>query len=611
MKGVSNMMKRKLMGTAFGAAFTMLASSAMAQQFTNMIVYGDSLSDGGRLFAITGGTTPASPPYFNGRFSNGPVWTEQLPARLGFTYNFATNFAVGGAETGTGGPVGVATQVSALSATTPINASSLVVIWAGANDLQNRAATTPSATLIAQTIGNIATAVGTVSARGGRTFLVGNLPNLGITPGGLASGLSTSLSGLTQAYNTSLQGALNGLESSRNVRIITMDVFGLFNDVLANPALYGITNTRTPCLAPTGLTGACATATAAQGTLFFDLIHPSATAHTVIAGFAAATLDQDANMARVAGVTSYLGPQILDSVRQATTDRLNVLRITNGKEQSTLRNGVYGAVRIGKGDRDNTANVAGFEYDMLTYTLGFDRVYSDGFVLGGSANYIDGDAKLEAARGTQDFTAAAFSAYLGYRQTDFWIDLSGAGSWENYDLVRNTNFVQRPTALADTSGNSFYVAVDGGVNLMGAGNVTAGPIAGVRYLNSDIDAYTESGAAMFNTSTAEQSNKGVIGSVGLQASGVFAASGTAISPHIRVAYERDLGKLDHVVAVTSGVGQTRTLSGGTGTREAVILGAGLNVQAAASLSFSIDYQGTLSRSDGKDNAVVGRFIYAF
>jgi outer membrane lipase/esterase len=604
-------MKRWLLAGVCGAGVAIMAGAAMAQQFTNMIVYGDSLSDGGRLFAITGGTQPPSPPYFQGRFSNGPVWVEQLPAKLGFTYSFATNFAVGGAESGTGGPVGVATQVNTLSAAAPVNANSLIVIWAGANDLLNRAATTPSATLIAQTVGNIATAVGTVSARGGRTFLVGNLPDLGRTPGGVASGRGTSLSGLTQAYNSSFVGAMNGLETARNVRIVVMDTFGLFNDVLANPGLYGISNTAIPCLGATGPTGACATAAAAQAALFFDPIHPSATAHAVLANFAAATLDQDANMARVAAVTSYLGPQILDTLRQGTTDRLNILRLANSRERSTLPTGVYASVKYAEGDRDGGANVAAFDYDMLAYTIGFDRSYVDGFVLGGAAHYVDGKAKLDGGRGQQDVTAAAFSAYFGYRQPDFWLDLSGAGSWENYDLARNTGFAQRATALADTSGNSFYVALDGGANLMGEGNVTAGPIAGVRYLNADIDAYTETGAAMFNTTSAGQSNKGVIGTIGLQASGVFTSGNSAFAPHIRVAYERELDKLDHAVAVTSSVGQTRALRGGTGNHDAILVGAGLNIQTGANFAFSVDYEGTIDRSDGKDHAVVGRFVYSF
>lgn len=47
---------------------------------------------------------PESPPYFRGRFSNGPVWVEDLADRLALdlepSLQGGTNFAFGGAETG-------------------------------------------------------------------------------------------------------------------------------------------------------------------------------------------------------------------------------------------------------------------------------------------------------------------------------------------------------------------------------------------------------------------------------------------------------------------------------------------------------------------------------
>jgi outer membrane lipase/esterase len=606
-------MKRSIaLGFSAGLlAMTALVQPAAAQQYSNMIVFGDSLSDAGRLFALTGGTSPASPPYVNGRFSNGPVWVELLAPKLGFAFNAATDFAVGGAESGTGGPVGVSTQVNALSATTAIGANTLVVHWAGANDLLNRAATTPSATLIAQTVTNNVTNISTLAARGAKTILVGNLPDLGRTPGGIASGNGTSLSALTQAYNASLVAQLPAIETARNTRIVVLNTFGLITDVLNNPSVYGFANTTIPCITTTGATGACATAASANASVFFDPIHPTAAAHAVVANFAAATLDQDANIARIGAVTSHIAPLVLDNLRQTTYDRLNVLRITNSRERSTQPMSVYASAKYSTGDRDNGTNVAGFDYDMISYTLGFDRVYSDGFVLGGALHYIDGDVDLDSARGSQDFTSTAFSAHFGYRANNLWVDLSGAGSWENYDLLRNTGFTPRPTALAEPSGNSFYVALDAGVNLLGEGQWTAGPIAGVRYLNADLDAYSETNAAMLNTSAAEQSNKGVIGSIGLQASGVFSSGGTAIAPHIRVVYENELDKLDHLVSITNDVGQVRSARGGTGTDDRFLVGAGVNIQANSYLSFTLDYEGTVDRSDGKDHAVVGRMVYSF
>ena len=60
---------------------------AIAATFSQIVVYGDSLSDLGRAAAATS-TLPAQykfPTYDNGggRFSNGPIWVECLANRLG------------------------------------------------------------------------------------------------------------------------------------------------------------------------------------------------------------------------------------------------------------------------------------------------------------------------------------------------------------------------------------------------------------------------------------------------------------------------------------------------------------------------------------------------
>ena len=58
---------------AAGAAF--LASSAMssALAFSQVVAFGDSLSDSGKLYEAFGGSRPAAPVYHEGRFSNGRV----------------------------------------------------------------------------------------------------------------------------------------------------------------------------------------------------------------------------------------------------------------------------------------------------------------------------------------------------------------------------------------------------------------------------------------------------------------------------------------------------------------------------------------------------------
>src|SRR3954462_11973986 len=81
---------------------------AVAGPFSNLVVFGDSLSDIGNISSATFGTTPG-PSYYNGRFSNGPVYAETLATGLGLpalarSTASGNDYAYGGAQTaGTGG----------------------------------------------------------------------------------------------------------------------------------------------------------------------------------------------------------------------------------------------------------------------------------------------------------------------------------------------------------------------------------------------------------------------------------------------------------------------------------------------------------------------------
>src|SRR5262245_1866124 len=86
--------------------------AALAGPFSNLVVFGDSLSDVGNISNATFGTNPG-PYYWNGRFSNGPVYTETLATGLGLpamarSTAGGNDYAYGGAQTtGTKGLSGV------------------------------------------------------------------------------------------------------------------------------------------------------------------------------------------------------------------------------------------------------------------------------------------------------------------------------------------------------------------------------------------------------------------------------------------------------------------------------------------------------------------------
>ncbi|MGZ9082256.1 MAG: SGNH/GDSL hydrolase family protein [Rhodoplanes sp.] len=94
-----------VLGLALAGAST--TGQAAAASYTNMFVFGDSLSDTGNVYDLTRGILPA-PPYAGGRFSDGPVYAEYMAKGLGLpldnVLSGGTNYAFGGAETNSGVP---------------------------------------------------------------------------------------------------------------------------------------------------------------------------------------------------------------------------------------------------------------------------------------------------------------------------------------------------------------------------------------------------------------------------------------------------------------------------------------------------------------------------
>ncbi|MEO1069836.1 MAG: SGNH/GDSL hydrolase family protein, partial [Cyanobacteria bacterium J06638_6] len=128
-------------------------TQALVPSFDGLTVFGDSLSDPGNLFALTGFFPP--PPYDQGRFSNGDLWVDYLADDIGLDSNLIQNFAFGGATTGRDNGLdalfesltgvdpelpGLADQIDAYVAGLgdgPADPDDLYVLWAGANNLFN------------------------------------------------------------------------------------------------------------------------------------------------------------------------------------------------------------------------------------------------------------------------------------------------------------------------------------------------------------------------------------------------------------------------------------------------------------------------------------------
>lgn len=298
-------------------------AAAGLTQLTNLFVFGDSLSDGGnsglRTQQYTGDPAAVFPPfpYYNGQYSNGPVAVEYLwnlynPGNPGgFTPSLAggTNYAIGGAATGTANFNTVSTSVPAslrpafdgygnagqlqqfLTANPGFNpATSLFVVWLFPNDVFAASAGLPAgaippyaggANLVENGIGNILTTIQILAATGAQHFLVPNMPDLGKTPEFRLTGQSGPLSALTAAFNSNLALAIAQLDQLLPAEIVQFDTAGFLAQAQANPGAFGFENATESCVANLA-TGKCNPGNWDKW-VFWDGVHPTTAAHHMLA----------------------------------------------------------------------------------------------------------------------------------------------------------------------------------------------------------------------------------------------------------------------------------------------------------------------------------------
>lgn len=294
------------------------AAGAVPAQISSLFVLSDSLLDNGNSGLVSqdavGDVFPPFP-YFQGRFSNGPVAVEYLwkilnPGDNGFAASLAggTNYAIGGATSGSASyqsvnpsvpeplrtlyaSYGNAWQLAAFELDNPLfdPDESLFLIWLGANDVFYYGATAelpgtvPGSSggpdLISNAIANIVASVEFLADQGAKHFMVLNMPDLGAVPEFLGNAELTSLA---STFNLNLSIALGALDAAdAGIEILVYDAFTALNEIIANPAAYGLTVVDQACIANL-LSGVCNLGNWNEW-LFWDGVHPTTRVHQIIA----------------------------------------------------------------------------------------------------------------------------------------------------------------------------------------------------------------------------------------------------------------------------------------------------------------------------------------
>jgi outer membrane lipase/esterase len=277
------------------------AQASSLNFFTSFWVLGDSLSDPGNFYAASGDQYPPAP-YFEGRFSNGPVWAEHVAADFEAadlpTGNFAHGFAKAFPFPGVPDPlaqfvVDLPGQIELFASASAgkLGSRPLVSMLFGPNDIGYAGVQlgmgAEFGALAANSVANAALAL---KELGVNDVLLFTIPPLDLIPAfALLSPPSwTEQAKLgTEAFNSTLVNRIGGLEAA-GVNVLTVDLYGLFFELIDDPLQFGVLNATLPCYVlpfygGQGFNPPCS-AENAPLFAFWDQSHPNNVIHAQIAG---------------------------------------------------------------------------------------------------------------------------------------------------------------------------------------------------------------------------------------------------------------------------------------------------------------------------------------
>ena len=161
---------------------------------TEILIFGDSLSDTGNLHKNFHGLAPKSLPYYNGTFSNGEIWSRLLVNELKGKIPIK-NYAVGGASVTLHSNVenllgySLADQISHFEAYDDLKKKKeknyLAFIWIGANDYLNvpgKISEKGKTKLMKDVLKGIDNAVHSLLQRNVKKIVFIGIPDVGLTP---------------------------------------------------------------------------------------------------------------------------------------------------------------------------------------------------------------------------------------------------------------------------------------------------------------------------------------------------------------------------------------------------------------------------------------------
>ncbi|MEN5145150.1 autotransporter domain-containing protein [Brevundimonas diminuta] len=511
-------MSRLLRGAALAAltlAAVSVAGAASAQTYSRLVVFGDSLSDNGNLYLATGGTTPASPPYGAGRFSNGPVFTE----RLGFdAANFmgpvtgSINYAFGGARTDSqAAPLGMRLQLAQYQQRGgKFGAGDLVSVLGGANNIFQGL---PAAGASANPTGAIAPVslsaaadmnfiVDAIAQAGAGTILVTNLPKLSITPQFRGTPAAPLADYAVTTFNGALLTGLNTTAAARpGTNIIVMDLFKVGDVIAGNPSAFGVSNVTQACFDGATL---CSNP---DDYFYFDGVHPTAKGHAVIARLSNDYL----YYGDLGSQTAVLGETTWRHREDALSDSTAAL---SGREAWAAGTSLSVEALADRTKTDARGAIAEAKSDGYGVRIALESG-TDSLRFGMAGSYRNADVDAGPLRA--DIDSFGLDLYGGWRSGDVFVNAAAGVAQDDFNDIKRLTSLAPIVHTGSTRGVSTGARLQGGM-WFDVGGFALSPRAAVAWINADVDGFYEQGPAA-QYSYADRSVQATTAEIALRAEG--------------------------------------------------------------------------------------------
>lgn len=499
-------------------------ASAANEPVDRILVFGDSLADGG-YFAALIPNLPAGAGSFT--TNPDPVAPEVMAARLGVNLKTAygataatgTNYAIGGARvTAANGPsIPIATQLSGyLARGGTFGPRDLVYIQGGGNDYfaynalgaNNSAILTTAAT-------QLAGVVQSAQAAGAQRIVT-----LAVQSGGAAA---------IQLFNRTYAAAL----ASANVNALYFDTDKLFNEIVANAGSFGITNvTGQACTVASSLYCTSATLVSPNANRTYvlaDSVHPTGIVQE-IQGNAVASLVRAPE--QVAGL-GYAAQSMFRAQRDLIegAERGNAARA--GRALA-----LFGSLGYHYYTKGGSNQVVGITERGFAGTLGADLAIGEKSGVGIAGGYGDGHGDFSLGTGSYRAKSWTVNGYARAGVGPLRVIADGTYGRISYDRISRQVQLGPVTRTngGDTDGDYVAGRVSAAVDLFSRGGVGIGPDVAVQYEKLTIDGYAENGTTSTDVVFGRQRIQGWTGRAGLVARSL---PGTPVGFFARADYERN------------------------------------------------------------------------